>query len=108
MNNVFLSPEDARARLIKELGLVDLSAAAQDRLIETALESLMKEVMTAVLSWIPEREYAKLEKLMEANESEALQAVITKHVAPEKIAEIIEGVWEQGVKNYKQLLADKR
>jgi Glu-tRNA(Gln) amidotransferase subunit E-like FAD-binding protein len=100
----FLSPEDARARLITELDLSGFDQAAQDRLIETALEALMQEVSAAVFSYIPETEYAKVEKLMEANEADAVQAIITKYVEPQKVAEIIEGVWGAGIQNYKKLL----
>lgn len=103
MNNL-LSPQEARERLVKELDLSGFDQAAQDRLIETALEALMQEVSAAVFSYIPETEYSKVEKLMEAEEMDAVQAIITKYVEPQKIAEIIEGVWETGIQNYRKLL----
>lgn len=105
MNQSLLSPTEARERLIKELDLSGFSEEAQDRLITTAIDALMKEVLIAVFSFIPESEYKKVEKLAEAEELDAMQSLITKFVAAEKIAEIIEGIWQAGIANYKKILA---
>lgn len=104
MNQPFLSAEEARERLIKELDLSEFSPDAQERLIITAIDALMKEVMIAVFSFIPETEYAKVEKLADAQELDAMQSVITKYVPAEKIAQIIDGVWSAGIANYKKML----
>jgi hypothetical protein len=99
-----LSPDEARAKLVDELALGEFDEATQNELIDTALEALMGEVMVAVFSWIPEEEYAKIEMLAEEGRDADVQAIITKHVAPEKIAGIIDGIFTEGVKRYKELL----
>jgi hypothetical protein len=103
----FLTPVDAKARLVTELQLEGFDAATQDSLIETALDSLMKEVTVAVFSWVPESEYAKIEQLADDDRHEDVSAIITKHVPAEKIAKIIDGIFTEGVARYKELLARK-
>jgi hypothetical protein len=102
-----MSPDDARAKLVEELELGNFDEVTQNELIDTALEALMNEVMIAVFSWIPESEYAKIEALADEERDTDVQAIITKHVAPEKIATIIDGIFSEGVKRYKELLAQK-
>jgi hypothetical protein len=102
--SAFLSPEEAKARLVRELELEEFDAAAQDELVQTALDALMQEVMIAVFSWLPESEFAKIEALAEDGRDDDVQAIITKHIAPEKIATIIDGIFTEGVKRYKELL----
>jgi hypothetical protein len=92
---------------VQELELGGFDEATQNELIDTALEALMNEVMIAVFSWIPESEYAKIEQLADEERDADVQAIITKHVAPEKIAGIIDGIFSEGVKRYKELLAQK-
>jgi hypothetical protein len=102
----FLSPEDARSKLASELELTSFDEVTQNELVDTALEALMNEVMIAVFSWIPETEYAKIETLAEEGRDDDVQAIITKHVEPKKIAEIIDGIFSEGVKRYKELLRE--
>lgn len=99
-----MSTEEARGKLVEELELGNFDKATQDELIDTALEALMNEVMIAVFSWIPEEEYSKIEALAEEERHDDVQAIITKHVAPEKIVKIIDGIFSEGVKRYKELL----
>lgn len=100
----FLSPDEARTRLVRELDLESFDEATQNDLLETALDALMNEVMIAVFSWLPEEEYKKIEMLAEEDRQDDIQAIITKHVAPQKIAEIIDGIFTAGVARYKELL----
>lgn len=102
--SAFLSPEEAKARLVRELELEEFDTATQDELVQTALDALMQEVMLAVFSWLPESEFAKIETLAEEGRGDDVQAIITKHVEPEKIASIIDGIFTEGVKRYKELL----
>jgi hypothetical protein len=102
-----LSPDEARLKLVEELELGAFDEATQNELIDTALEALMNEVMIAVFSWIPEEEYTKIEQLADEERDTDVQAIITKHVAPEKIATIIDGIFSEGVKRYKELIAQK-
>jgi hypothetical protein len=102
-----LSPEEARERLVNELQLGAFDEATQNDLLDTALEALMSEVMVAVFSWIPESEYKKIELLADEERHDDVQAIITKHVAPEKIAKIIDGIFSEGVERYKELALHK-
>lgn len=105
LQELLIDPQQARARLIDALGLSEFANDEQDSVIEQVVEVILDQLMVLILAHIPQEEHPKLEKLLEAQQLDAVQAHIHKYVP--NLTELTDAVFEVGIEEYKRIASQE-
>ncbi len=90
MNQQTPTQAEIKERLVGELNIAHLRAEEQDDIITKMSTILLDRITMAVVAELPKEEMARVDKLLGAGQTDAVQALIAKQVpnAPD-IAEVI-------------------
>jgi hypothetical protein len=80
MNQHLPTPDQIKAKIANELHISHLSPDEQTTLIQEMSTILLDRITMAVISALPQDTMAQVDKLLEANQGTAVEALLRKHV----------------------------
>jgi hypothetical protein len=99
-----LKSQIVRRKLVDAMELNKYREPEKTEYLELALSHFGKEAFVAIMSWVPESEYSKIEQLINAGQNVAAENVVLRHVSEDKVWSIIDGIIENGGRTFKELL----
>lgn len=96
---------DMKAIMVAELQIEHLQPEEQDALIEAIGEMLLERATYAVMSAVPETEYATLDAYAEKGDDASLQAHISKFVP--NVEQVVAQAVRDGIAEHKRLVAEE-
>lgn len=111
MNQMTVTGQDAssavnvRAMMIAELQIDHLSPDEQDTIINALGEMLLERATYAVMSMVPDSEYALLDTYAEQGDDTSLQAHISKFVP--NVEQVVASAVRDGIAEHKRLVAEE-
>jgi len=103
MNQQTPTLEQIKEKLVDELNISHLTEQEQGEVITQMSTLLLDRITMAIVGELPQTEMARVDKLLEANQTDAVQAIITKHVP--NAADIAEIVIAETMGEYSAILA---